>query len=147
MANRRPNPRQAKSLLCYSIAATADLYGVHRNTVRNWLANGLRPIDDARPTLFRGAELNRFHKARRGAGKQVCGPGEMFCFGCRVPRRPAYDMADYVPMTDKVGTLSGICPTCERMMAQRVNAARLASASTELDVSVRPAHRPLEEGR
>ena len=71
----------AKSLRCYIIAETAELYDVHRNTVSHWLANRLEPIDAGRPILIRGDELNRFDKARREADRQVCEPAEIFCLG------------------------------------------------------------------
>lgn len=135
----------AKSLRCYTIADAAVLYGVHRQTVRNWLANGLSPIDSGRPILIHGTALNQFHKERRETSKQVCGEGELWCLGCREPRRPAAGMADFVPMTDKIGMLSAICPVCEGMMNQRVNARRLAFFSAEVGVTVRPAPEPLDE--
>lgn len=145
MANRRHNPRVAKSMRCYTIVEAAELYGVHRQTVRNWLADGLSALDAGRPILVHGSELNRFHKARRHAGKQSCGPGELFCLGCRSPRRPALDMVEYAPITQSVGTLSAICPTCERVMTQKVNGARLALFSPEVDASSRPAPKPLKK--
>ena len=46
MRRRYPNPRLAKSLLCYDVATIARLYGCHRNTVRNWFKHGLTPIDE-----------------------------------------------------------------------------------------------------
>lgn len=143
MATRRQNPKLAKSLLCYSLAEAADLYGVHRNTVRQWQASGLHPIDQGRPTMFHGTELNRFHKYRRQAARQVCGDGEVFCLTCRTPRRPALGLAEYSPMNDKVGTLSAICPVCEKVMTQRVNAARLARFSAEMEVITRLAPEPI----
>jgi hypothetical protein len=143
MATRRRNPRQAKRLRCYTLAETADLYSVHRNTVRLWQANGLQPIDGGRPAMFHGSELNRFHKQRRLAGRQTCGDGEVFCLSCRAPRRPALGIADYTPVNSKVGTLSAICPDCDRLMTQRVNAARLARFSASVEVTTRPAPEPL----
>jgi hypothetical protein len=145
MAKRRHNPRVAKSLRCYTIAETADLYNVHRQTVRNWLANGLHPIDAGRPILIHGTALNQFHNARRASEKQSCGPGELFCLGCRAARRPAGDVADYIPLTERVGALSAICPVCTRMMGQRVNPSRLACFAAEVEVTVRPGPPPLEK--
>lgn len=145
MATRRQNPRQAKSLRCYTLAETADLYGVHRNTVRQWQGSGLQAIDHGRPTMFHGAELNRFHKQRRDVARQTCGDGEVFCLTCRAPRRPALGIADYTPMTSKVGTLSAICPVCDRMMTQRVNATRLARFSAQMEVTTRTAPRTHSE--
>jgi len=138
MASRRPNPRLAKSLRSFTIAETAELYGVHRNTVRNWLDNGLAPNETKRPILIHGTALNHFHRARRLASRQTCGPGELFCLACRRPRRPAGDIADFNPVTALVGTITGICPVCDRLMSQRVNAPRLARFEAEIEVSRRP---------
>lgn len=143
MGNRRHNPRRAKSLRCYTIAETAELYDVHRQTVRNWLARGLEAIDAGRPILIHGTALNAFHSERRAAGKTSCAPGEMFCLSCRAPRRPAGDVADYLHLNEKVGTLSAICPACSRMMGQRVNTQRLAFFEAEIEVTFRPAPEPL----
>ena len=55
--NRRPDGRRAKSLRSYSIDEIARLLGVHRNTVRHWIRNGLPVLDDRRPNLILGSEL------------------------------------------------------------------------------------------
>jgi hypothetical protein len=144
---RRQSPRLAKSLRCYTIAETASLYSVHRQTVRQWLRNGLRPIDFGRPTLIHGRELNRFQKVRAESRKQRCGPCEVFCLGCRAPRRPALDMADFVPAMANVGMLSAVCPVCGRLMTQKVNTARLALFQAVIDVRIRPAHEPIKQSR
>jgi Helix-turn-helix domain len=142
MATRRHNSRQAKSLRCYTLADVADLYGVHRNTVRHWQTKGLLPIDGGRPVMFHGAELNRFHKHQRDATGSKCGDAELYCLACRKPRRPALDMADYSPMNAKVGTLTAICEF-GHLMTQRVNAVRLAGFSSEIEVTQRLAPEPI----
>jgi len=142
MASRRHSPRRAKSHFSYTISQAADLYGVHRQTVRHWLTNGLQPNKGGRPVLIHGTELNRFHDSRRAAGKHPCGPGELYCLGCRAPRRPAGGIADFTPGAGSRGTVTGICPNCERMMSQRVNASRLAILRAELDVAFRPPPNP-----
>lgn len=136
---RRRNPRQAKTHRSYSIAEAAELYGVHRQTVRQWIGAGLSPNDATRPVLIHGTALNAFHASRRTSARRPCGPLELYCLRCRSPRRPAGDVADYVPMTDKVGTLAAICPECNRMMTQRVNSARLGLFRADIAVSDRPA--------
>lgn len=145
MANRRHNPRAAKSLHCYTIAEAAELYQVHRNTVRHWLADGLEPLDPGKPVLIHGTALNHFHQSRRLSAKQFCGPGELFCLSCRKPRRPDSDIADYTPLTRSVGTLVAICPVCERIMTQRVNAERLKRFAAEFEVRITPGRKPLKE--
>lgn len=145
MASRRHNPKRAKSLHSFTIAEAAELYAVHRNTVRHWLAEGLEPIDGRKPLLIHGSALNRFHAARRQSVKQTCGPHELFCLACRAPRRPASDMADYIPKTAAVGALVAICPVCERIMTQRVNAARLTRLAAEIAVTIRLGPEPIKE--
>ena len=145
MASRRHNPRRAQSHFSYTVYEVAELYEVSRPTVRHWLANGLTPNDGSRPFLIHGNELNRFHASRRAAKKNPCGPGELYCLGCKAPRRPAESMADYTPGATAGGTVKGICPVCEGMMTQRVNAARLARFQAELDVTTRPPPEPIGE--
>lgn len=145
MGNRRYSPKRAKSLHSFTIAEAADLYSVHRNTVRHWLAEGLEPIDAKKPVIIHGSALNRFHAARRQSAKQTCGPYELFCLACRAPRRPASDMADYTQLTRSVGALVAICPVCERIMTQRVNTARLDRLAVEIAVTVRPGPEPIKE--
>ena len=141
---RRFNPRLAKSLRCYTIIEVAELYRVHRNTVRHWLVNGLAPIDENRPLLIHGEALNNFHRARRLAGRQTCGPAEIYCLGCRKPRRPAGDIADLI-QKGSVRTLIAICPDCDSMMTQRVSAERLSGFTSEITICPQLDSGPIEE--
>lgn len=134
MRRRYPSPTLAKRNRCYTVEQMALLYGCHKNTVRNWLRQGLNPIDDRRPLLVKGAALNEFHTVRRSKAKRPCGPGQLYCVACRKPQRPAGDMAELVVLTPKVGKLRAICPDCDRLLFQRVNAARLAVFQTLVDV-------------
>lgn len=135
MGTRLYNPKLAKTLQCYRVEQVADLYGCHKNTVGNWLRDGLEAIDGARPALIHGSALNAFHTARRAIAKRPCGPGELYCLPCRKPQRPAGDIAEYVAISAKVGKLRAICPDCDRLLFQRVNARRLAVFRAMLDVA------------
>ena len=48
MPATRPNPRLAKIHRSYTVDEIATLYGVHRNTVRAWIARGLATVDQRR---------------------------------------------------------------------------------------------------
>ncbi len=137
MSNRKrhPNPRLAKIHRNYTVEEVASLYGVHRNTVRQWVKRGLPTSDDRRPMLILGADLAAFLQARRAKGKRTCGPGEIYCVRCRVPRVPAGGMADYLPVTETLGNLIGICSSCETIIYRRVNLARLEQVRGALDVT------------
>jgi helix-turn-helix protein len=145
MGYRHPNPRLAKIHRSYAVEDVSRLFKIHKNTVRNWLGQGLAPIDDSRPTLIRGQELRRFLTERRVRLKQVCGPGRIYCLPCRAPKVPAGNIADCVQTTDTVGTLQGICPDCIRMVYRRVNPQKLKAVRGDLEITVTQA-RPRIEG-
>ena len=86
MGCRRPNPRLVKVHRNYSVEEIARLFRLHKNTVRNWLRQGLTLVDERRPLLILGRELSRFLQERRQNAKQVCGPGRLFCVACRAPK-------------------------------------------------------------
>ncbi len=107
--------RRVKLHRPYTIAERADRVGAHKHTIRRWIAAGLPTTDADRPLLIHGADLRSFMQAREPI-KQRCRPGEFYCLGCRAPKKPAGDMADYHPRTASRGLLSVICPTCGRMI-------------------------------
>ncbi|MGA9855891.1 MAG: helix-turn-helix domain-containing protein [Gammaproteobacteria bacterium] len=141
MSKRRHNPRLAKIHRNYTVKEIADLYGVHRNTVRAWVKQGLSTIDSRKLMLILGRDLAAFLQTRRIKNKRPCQAGEIYCVRCHAPKNPAGDMADYEPVTTTVGNLIGICPTCETMMYRRVNLAKLKQISGKLDVTVPQATR------
>ena len=58
MGKRHPNHRRVKIHRSYTVDEIARLFGIHKNTVRQWLKSGLPTIDNRRPTMARGADLN-----------------------------------------------------------------------------------------
>lgn len=128
MRSRAPNHRLAKIHRAYRVDEVARLFGVHPNTVRQWLKAGLRTVDNGRPALIHGTDLRSFHQDRRQRRKSPCQSGEIYCMRCRVPRRPAEDLVDCLHQSDRVGSLVGICPQCEATMYRRVSLPRLAEA-------------------
>jgi hypothetical protein len=145
MGSRHPNPRRTKIHRSYSVEELSRLFAVHKNTVRNWVRQGLAPIDGQRPTVIRGVELRRFLTARRTSARQTCGPGRIFCLPCRAPKVPAGNMAECIVASETTGTLRGICPDCDRMIYRRLNPKKLDTVRGDLDVAVTQA-RPRIEG-
>jgi hypothetical protein len=136
MGSRHPNPRLAKIHRSYSVEEVSRLFAIHKNTVRNWLRQGLTAIDGQRPTVIKGAELRRFLTDRRTRSKQTCGPGRIYCLPCRAPKVPAGNMAECVAAGDTMGTLCGICPDCGRMIYRRLNPMQLDAVRGDLEVTV-----------
>ncbi|HWV55271.1 helix-turn-helix domain-containing protein [Pseudorhodoplanes sp.] len=144
MGIKHPNPRLAKIHRNYSVEELAGLLKVHKNTVRSWVRDGLRPIDDQRPTLIRGDEVRRFLIERRANAKQSCGPGRIYCLPCRAPKVPAGNMAE-LRSEGANGSLCGICPDCNRLIYRRVNPARMDAVRGDLDISIARAATRIEE--
>jgi hypothetical protein len=134
MAARRINPRAVKLHRSYSVSELAACFGVHKNTVRHWQRDGLKPIDGGRPILFQGATVRDFHSTRNASRKRPCAPGTLYCFGCREPRPPALGMADYLSINAKSGNVRAICATCETVMHRRASKAALATILPGCDV-------------
>lgn len=145
MPTRHPNHRLAKIHRNYTVDEIASLFGVHRNTVREWVKRGLPTSDSKRPMLILGRDLAAFLQARRLRNKRPCQPGEIYCVRCRVPRSPAGDLAEYQPVTTTLGSLVGICPTCESMIYRRVNLAKLEHVRGKLDITMPEALRHIVE--
>ena len=145
MGTRNPNPRLAKIHRTYTVEEVANLYGVHRNTVRAWVKQGLLTNDDKRPMLILGRQLVIFLQAKREKNKRPCRPGEIYCVRCRMPKVPAGDMAEYKPTSERLGNLIGICPDCETMMYQRFSVNKLDQIRGQLDITMPQALRHIDE--
>ena len=113
----------------------ARLFGIHKNTVRSWLKQGLAAIDDRRPILILGRELSRFLRERRQKAKKTCGPGRIYCIACRAPKVPAAKMAECIPTGPLAGNLCGICPDCDRLIYRRVNLAKIDAIRDDLEIT------------
>jgi hypothetical protein len=141
---RRFNYRRVKIHHSYTIAELSAVIGAHKHTISRWIAAGLKTTDARRPLLVHGADFRAFMNARKPI-KQRCQPGEFYCFGCRAPKRPALDMADYRPRTTLRGLLSGICPACGRMIYRAVTLAKLDQIRGGLDVAFPTAKQRLDD--
>jgi len=104
---KRINPRLAKLHRSYDVFELADLLGVHRHTVRGWIKAGLPTVDGTRPVLIHGDEFQAWWQAKRDASKRPCEPGQLFCFKCREPKRPALGMVEYDATNGRHGQSQG----------------------------------------
>jgi MerR HTH family regulatory protein len=135
VGKRAPNSRRVKKHRSYTVEEAARLFGCHRNTIRHWQKQGLKPVDGKRPVVFEGLTLAAFLEARRGARRRCLKPGEIYCLPCRAPREPAGDMVEYVHLTEARGNLRGICPTCDRLIHRVVSRAQIEAVRGKLNVT------------
>lgn len=142
MAGRsKPNRGAVKIHHNYTVEDASRVVGVSKGTVRRWLKSGLPSINDRKPVLILGGDLSDFLKAR-SKPKARCDLTECFCFRCRVPRMPAENMADFIPLKPTGGNLRALCGTCGTLMHKRVSDDQFKALRVILDVSVMepPAH-------
>lgn len=135
MRKRHPNHRLVKIHRNYTVEDIANLFGIHKNTVRRWIKDGLATIDDKRPMLILGHILVAFLQTRRAKNKQPCKPGELYCVRCRSPKSPAGNMAEYSPITEKFGNLIAICPDCDALINRRVSLDKIGQDRGKIDIS------------
>lgn len=136
MPYRRNTARRAKSHYNYTVQEVAALRSVHTNTVARWIKLGLPVIDQKRPKLVLGRDLNAFLDRQTQMRKRPCRLGEIYCIGCRTARLPAGSMADYEPQGASNGRLVGICPACDRIVYQQCNITKLAKIQRVLDITI-----------
>lgn len=123
--SKNPDRRRVRVRCSYSVPEIVALLGVHENTVRRWLKNGLESIDGKSPTLVHGAELRRYLDFRARSRKQRCNPDEMYCLSCRSPRLPILGSVHVADLNDKTVRLVGACCTCGGKICRAGSAARL----------------------
>ena len=121
------------------------MLGAHKNTVRAWLRDGLKPIDQRRPVLIQGGQLASYVDARRKRRRQPCRPGEFYCFRCRMPKAAAAGTADYLPVTPSSGNLMARCSDCGTRMFRRVALRKLGTVAAGLKVALPQAQQRLTE--
>lgn len=135
--SRRIDYRRIKSLRSYEIGELAMLLSCHKNTVRHWIEAGLPTLfDGRRPILIQGSDARDYLEQKRAKRRHKCRPDEMYCFGCRQPRRPALNMVDFKPTSPTGGLLSGICEKCSTLMFKRTSRASLGRVAGLLDVKL-----------
>jgi excisionase family DNA binding protein len=129
------NPNLAKIHRNYSVEEAADLFSVHKNTVRLWIKDGLPTIDTKRPVLIKGSSLRDYLQSKRATAKRKCQPEEIYCVRCRVPQRPAENMVEFEAINAHTGRLMGLCPCCNGLINKYFNAAQLEQIQDKLDIT------------
>lgn len=131
---RKHNPSHIREKHCYTIEEVAALLGAHKNTIRQWVKQGLACIDDARPHLIHGADLKAFIVKKQRQAKKPCGIGEIFCFRCRASRKPCEEMVDVTFLNQKAVQLTGICSVCAGKLNRRSSLAKLPDLAKSFQI-------------
>ncbi|MGH6926058.1 MAG: hypothetical protein ACRED5_20215 [Propylenella sp.] len=109
---RTYNTRLIRRDYSYEVRELVELFGLHPNTVRLWLRQGLRSIDAHRPTLIHGSDLIDFLGGRQTRRRRPCQLNEFFCCGCRRPTPPWENLVDIEIRDDRRLVLKAVCSEC-----------------------------------
>lgn len=105
-------------LFCYGIEDICNLFKarkLHPQTVRTWFKNGLKAIDDKKPSLVYGYELKRFLGKLNDDHKLELAFDEFYCFSCKQPCKP-YKGLVYIEQTDNLLKAKAICPKTKKII-------------------------------
>ena len=136
---KRPNWRAASIHKSYHIDEAARTLGIAKGTVARWVKSGDLPaVKDRRPYLILGRDLVDLGKQRKCKSAK-CQVHQCYCFKCRAIREPAGRMADFWPVTAKVGHIQALCGVCGRVMNKRVGIKQADVLKAILDLTLRNA--------
>lgn len=110
--SKRVNPNRSKIHRSYTVEEIAELFDVHKRTVRNWIKSGLPVSDKARPLLILGTDLRLFLKQHRKKNKRNCKPTEAYCCRCREAREITSNSVSFIQCGEGVGRVFGRCSQC-----------------------------------
>ncbi|MBL4616924.1 MAG: helix-turn-helix domain-containing protein [Robiginitomaculum sp.] len=116
---RKYDYRRVKANRPYTVETLAELYGVKRTTVRDWikkhgLANAI--IDEKRPMLLKGVLIRLWMKDWQARRKSTCGEREIYCVACQRPQKiKPGTFRIHTSNTEKI-TVQGVCYGCNRTL-------------------------------
>lgn len=120
MSKSYKNVRPKKHFV-YSVEGLMKLYSVCRNTISNWIAEGLQPSEEAIPYVFNGSEVRRFHESKRLENKRKLRKGEFKCFKCKNRVFPDPGSLERIPSKNGFSSLWAECPICTGVIIKQVN--------------------------
>lgn len=103
---------------CYDvedICTTFNDIGLHPQTVRKWIKNGLRTIDKGKPALVYGNDLITYLKNNNSKNKCKTEFKEMYCMRCQ-DARPTYKNTISVEQKSNTLKVQGVCQKCKCRM-------------------------------
>ncbi len=130
------NPNKVKVNRNYTFEELAAVLSVHKNTVAQWVKNGLPCLKERRPFLILGQDARDYLKQQRASKKQKCKPNEFYCLRCKTPTVPAENFVEYSPITPKKGYLTGFCSRCESITNQFIGLHSLARYQQVFEVAL-----------
>lgn len=113
---RRPDYRMIRDTTTYSIQELAEASSRSKETIYEWIRQGLPTIDNRNPTLMYGWAVRKWLHSKWDARRTCCPDGMMHCMGCKSSRQPAAgSIEESVTGTGSV-VLKARCSVCGSKM-------------------------------
>jgi len=94
----------------------ADL-GLHPQTVRRWMKNGLKKTDNRKPALVYGNDLITYLKSNNSKNKCKTAFDQLYCTSCQDARH-IFQNKIHVEQKAQSLLVTGVCRTCKNKMRQ-----------------------------
>ena len=127
---RTYNIRLIRKGHAYYVQEVADLFGIQKNAVLNWVKQGLKTIDKNRPMMIHGSDLTEFLDNRQKSRKRACKPDEFYCCKCRQPKKAWERLVDLMALKKEGWLVKAICAECSTNMRRIFPARKLPELQT-----------------
>jgi hypothetical protein len=115
---RKYNLRKLNRHKSYDSSQLQELLGVHKQTIKTWKKEGLKPIDGGcSPYLYSGSVLIDFLAKRTNSQKLKLHDDEMYCLKCNKAVKPlelkTIQTGKILGSGNESIAITGICPLCK----------------------------------
>ena len=104
-----------KYWFCYDIDDICHLYGIHHQTVREWIRRGLKTINKKKPILIYGNDLKTFLGKQNQSNKHHIEYNQMFCMKCKDGKK-VHKNQIHLESNNQFLKAKGLCITCKNIM-------------------------------
>lgn len=118
MSKRLYSHKRVRYWYAYDIDDICTVFsdlGLHPQTVRAWVKNGLKIIDSGKPTLIYGNDLISFLKKKNSQNKCSTEFDQLYCMKCQ-DARPVFRNMVIVEHKNKFLKVQGHCRACKTSM-------------------------------
>lgn len=120
-----PNPMLVKASRSYDVIEAARVLGRTPSTIRHWIKDGLEVLAARKPYLILGQAIRDYIRAKSASRKTPLAQDELYCFSCKVARRPRKQAVTVIAQNDKTLRLSGACTSCGCTCSRIISASKV----------------------